>query len=524
MGKFMVNLTALATLLAASCADEDRVGRTLAPLSQPAMSAAEVDEGVQFEPRALGIVPGKTTSELRFTWYGGKGVRTGWIRLFKSDGSLVSTTKGTSGVVPQKSNNCDDFDCANDSMSYHKVAVTGLSKATEYEYSVSNDSVNWSYRKRFRTTSGGFDFTFIALGDAQVTRGEMDAYGKLFYKSSDGSTAACWRETMEKVVARAPDFILGLGDQVDAMNGDELEYDIFFSPPAMQSIPYAPVVGNHDVHAQFVYHYNPPYASSTMNAYSVYSAGVMNYYYLYNNILFVALHTGFYAQSVDGSRDGAKPHVTAMSETLASAKAEFAGLYDWLIVQHHKSTHSQSAQSTTAEIGYWVKAGFNKLMEDHGVDIVFSGHDHSYARSHVVTRADVDKAGAIDKDATSKDNKSITLNSGTVFFCLTTTSGVKYYPLYYDYGKNTEYPYLVDGSVGVANYSAANPTWASNVAIQNNIPQYTLCEVSGATIRVRTFKINDDANPVDEVTITKTSTPKIPVSILQMPRLVGGLF
>jgi len=43
---------------------------------------------------------------------------------------------------------------------------------------------------------------------------------------------------------------------------------------------------------------------------------------------------------------------------------------------------------------YYVEAGFEKLMDTYGVDVVLAGHDHVYARSYLMLNGVPDKTGA----------------------------------------------------------------------------------------------------------------------------------
>ncbi|MCL2268905.1 MAG: metallophosphoesterase [Chitinispirillia bacterium] len=519
--------------MALSC-NEERDERAPAQLLVlPVMEAAAVDEGTRFEPTMLGLAPGATNSEMRFNWYGAKRVSKAWVRLFRN-GGLVSVTAGTSGVVlPRTTNTCTDYDCRNDSLSWHKASVTGLSPATAYEYSVSNDSVNWSHRYEFKTPAAG-PFSFAFVTDPQITRGNQDcsSWGG-GYCSTPNTAAQGWLEVVGKIAARNIPLIVSGGDQVDHygttsnLTADEGEYERFFAPAPLRSIPFAPVMGNHDVHDQFAYHFNPPnlpryscsypvrqdvcYDMSTQNAHS--------YYYLYNNVLFIALNSGNYVQE-----SAAAGRVKAMDDLIKKAKTEHSGQYDWIIVHHHRSTHCQGSQMTDPTTGYLVAAGLNKIMVQNGVHLVLSGHDHTYSRSHVITVADTTAPGKIDLSATSAaatapttgssagkinmsaaGERTVTLDTaGTLFIGGTSASGGKYYPLGYSSDANANYPFFRDGTKGAAaNTNHGKPTWAANVYEQRRSPEYIIFDVDRSSIRMRAFKVNDDASPADEVTIVK---------------------
>lgn len=249
-------------------------------------------------------------------------------------------------------------------------------------------------------------------------------------------------ETLEK---QGVDLVVSAGDQVEDQNwGKSSEYEAFFAPEEMASIPYAPAVGNHDRHYMFADHFNLPnqmesltevkttfrgqnsgtsqshgnYIQATENEIknNAASNGVTpnsdgqydfserrdmetqgNYYYLYNNVLFVTLNTSAYPGGNDeenannsnvssASRDNSEAEaiVNNFAQTLKSATSEYQNQYQWIIVTHHKSTQTVAKHAADSDIENYVDAGFEKLMDEYNVDFVLGGHDHVYSRSYVL--------------------------------------------------------------------------------------------------------------------------------------------
>ncbi|MCL1957199.1 MAG: hypothetical protein FWF63_07740, partial [Fibromonadales bacterium] len=250
---------------------------------------------------------------------------------------------------------------------------------------------------------------------------------------------------------------------------------------------------------------NMPNMPSSIQAYNMYSGKVGNYYYLYNNLLIVALNTGYLQKS-----DNTAAAVAEYKKTIEAAKAAHSG-YDWLIVQHHKSTTSISAHSADEDIGFLIENGFEKLMTDQGVDLVISGHDHIHVRSHLM-KWDASKGYSV----RSTDGK------GTIYLTLTTASGIKFYPPLFileegqeNAGPFTEkFPVLVNGNRGASNLrkaKVADPnTWpistdffvktTATVWAPNYTPNYTIFEVNGKTIKATT-RTSENA-VVDEFELT----------------------
>jgi hypothetical protein len=378
-----------------------------------------VIEGAEFVPEMLGLTPGSTISEINFAWYSDKGEKA-FVRVFEND-SLVSAERGISEM-------------ASAGKYFHKATAKNLKPNTEYTYRVSNDSSKWSEKYKYKTPQTKM-FKFAVVGDPQIKIGEQDGSSEWF--SPDSSVAMGWKIAVEKIVAAKASFILSLGDQVDD-GSNEKQYEKFFEPPALRNIPLAPTMGNHDRNQIFQYHFNLP------NEQNFSGENYGNYFYLYNNILFVALNTSPYPASVEA----AMPYIERFDSTLTAATTMYSGKYKWLIVQHHKSTRSVAGHLTDYDIRYYMEAGFEKLMEKHNVYFVLAGHDHVYAR----------------------------VKLGNIYYMtLTTASGIKYY----DWSNNLDgLPSPVD------KYDLSR------------IPGYAIFEVNDNGIFVSVYQV-DKNTPID---------------------------
>jgi len=454
--------------------------------------------GKRFNTDMHGLTPGATTASVNLNWFStstncsststddGKTL----IRLFNATGGLVNTFSGTTAKGP--TGKCT-----------HKATITGLTPNTSYKYSVSNNGTDWSNDYSYKTPPSGSVFTFAVVSDPQVTTGNQDSNTKP--KANPPTTGQGWKDIVKRVAEKDATFILCAGDQVDGgITYKEAEYGVFFAPEELRNIPLAPVVGNHDLHTEYFHHFNMPNLSSS--GYGVYTGLAGNYYYLYNNILIVALNTGYLQKS-----DNVAAAVAEYKKTIEKAKSEHSGKYDWLIVQHHKSTTSISAHSADEDIGFLIKAGFEKLMTDQGVDIVISGHDHIHVRSHLMVW-----------DDTKKYSVRSTDGKGTIYLTITTASGIKFYPPLFileegqeNAGPFTEdYPVLVNGKRGASELRKAKVadtnTWpistdffvktTASVWAPNYTPNYTIFEVNGKTIKATT-RTSENAL-VDEFTLT----------------------
>ena len=441
--------------------------------------------GTSFTPTTLGLTPGNTTAEVRVTWYRGSSTGTTpkvrFIRGTLIAGKQLIEVPGTAA--------------GSSTTAQHKAVVTGLMPGESYVYAVSNDGNNWSPMYNFKVPAATGPFKFAVIADPQLTTGNVDSDSR--YPATNVTTAAGWKETMDIISTKGVNLIVSAGDQVDTA-GTEAHYTNLFAPDGIKSLPFAPVIGNHDTAVQFFQHFNIPNEQGTANSTS---AGA-NYYYLYNNILFVGLNTG---GSSPTSKSAATPLINNYKTYIQNAKKAHPN-YDWLIVHHHKSTASVADHCADTDIQYYVEGGFETLMSDEKVDFVLAGHDHVYARSYPLQGLKDGQVSVPDKSAGSTNTYT---NPGKpIYLTFTTGSGLKYYAVagdpYFKYANtlyaksNASYPYLGDvtgagtGSTakGSTSYMTGNYRVVSNaVFVQPYIPSYTIVEVNGKTIKFSTYPI-----------------------------------
>ena len=368
-------------------------------------------------------------------------------------------------------------------------------------------------------------------------------------------------ETLEK---QGVDLVVSAGDQVEDQNwGKSSEYEAFFAPEEMTSIPYAPAVGNHDRHYMFADHLNLPnqmesltevkttfrgqnsgtsqshgnYIQATENEIknNAASNGVTpnsdgqydfserrdmetqgNYYYLYNNVLFVTLNTSAYPGGNDeenannpnvssASRDNSEAEaiVNNFAQTLKSATSEYQNQYQWIIVTHHKSTQTVAKHAADSDIENYVDAGFEKLMDEYNVDFVLGGHDHVYSRSYVL------------KDGQRNSERLDTLNNpqGTIYITGNCCSDMQYYTPFetLDKNNNADYPILANGKSGSAAYLEGDSLPVGNQEWnQEYSPSYAVFNVENNRISVKVYNLagdqtNPDSKEIDAFTVTKNS-------------------
>jgi len=343
-----------------------------------------------------------------------------------------------------------------------------------------------------------------------------------------------WAETVRIMTDKFPEaaFILSAGDQVELVNR-EYEYTGFFSPPELTSLPVAPAIGNHERAVNFNYHFNLPNESSE---YGVNVAGG-DYYFSYGNALFIVLNmdatTSMFPQEPPpdpggGSQGGAPPppdqeipidneedFELALSE-LEQYRDEVTGeCYDklemfkksvaehkkfmeeaisanpnakWKIVMWHYSIYSagiHAAENGIRALKYYMVP----VLDDLGVDLVLSGHDHCFTRTYQMLGDDPQPEQEIDKRGRIVDP------TGILYLTANSSSGSKYYELHLQYE--------VEDNPDTEEKEEPNP-YFEYVAVANQleVPQFSYINVDSESLEISTYR-TDTMEMIDSYTIVK---------------------
>ena len=249
----------------------------------------------------------------------------------------------------------------------HEVRLTGLAPATTYFYSVGNDQ---------RPMAGGAGYFFKTPpppGDEQATR---------VWVLGDSGTATVDAENVRNAYLREAgerytDVWLMLGDNA-YQEGRDVEYQaaVFDLYPSLlrQSILWS-TIGNHDS----AFHPNPPL---TIPYFEIFThpqqgdaggvpSGTEKYYsFDHGNIHFICL------DSMTSRRDSLGPMAAWLEDDLSST------LQPWLIAFWHHAPYTRGNHDSDHELEHIeMRSAIVPLLEAHGVDLILSGHTHSYERS-----------------------------------------------------------------------------------------------------------------------------------------------
>lgn len=516
------------------------------------------DAGVSVE--YLTIQPGATTASVNLNWYAPDGTETAMVRF----GDITAQASVSELTAPTK---LDTGKYTDTGKMVCKATVEGLTPDTAYTYQISYDGgQTWSQEYSY-TTAKADEFSFAFTSDPQIKENQETDEGG--WNPSDGTNQTGWAAMMEKLAGEGVNLVVSAGDQVEDQSwGKSSEYAAFFAPEEMTSIAYAPAVGNHDRHYMFADHFNLPnemtvegvdengvleqvrttfrgqnngtsqshgnYIQATADeiANSSESNGVTpnadgqydfterremetkgNYYYLYNNVLFVTLNTGAYPGGNDeenadnanvpsAAKDNSEAEaiVENFRTTMNAATSEYAGQYNWLIVTHHKSTQTVAKHAADSDIENYVDAGFEQVMDEFDVDFVLGGHDHVYSRSYVL------KGGERNAERLDTFNDP----DGTIYLTGNCCSDMQYYTPFAEVDKenNADFPRLANGETGSQAYLAGNLPYGNQEWNQEYSPSYAVFDVTDDKISVNVYNLAGDSSTPDSELIDSFSVTK----------------
>lgn len=404
------------------------------------------------------LTPGNTPADLNFAWYS---VDAGIPAVkISTENSMENAREfqGTSTAI-QRSNGFITYYSAN-----HVSVTNYFTPGTTYYYSYADDitepQVKWSTPQPYTPRDTGA-FSVILTADPQIgasTSIPADTYS--------------WNHTLEKAAEISPEaaFVLTAGDQIDFKketddaNLRESEYAGLLYPPLLRSLPIAAVIGNHDTRVgDFQYHFNNPHSSGN---YGVTPAG-SDYYFRYGDALFIVLNSN--------SRDA-----TSHREIMAQAVAENANA-KWRIVSFHHDVYGSGAAHSNRTSAN-MRILFAPLMDEFNIDLVISGHDHSYARSFSM----------LDGTAIDYGDKNTYLSNpiGTTYLSLGTATGCKM-------------------------FSLANPCQFYVCERSNQpIPTFSVLEVAGDTLAVKNYDYSGEKY-ADDFTIFKNTKKLNPLTAIE---------
>ncbi|RCX08165.1 Ig-like protein group 2 [Anaerobacterium chartisolvens] len=351
-------------------------------------SGAAVSGSINYDNYTqISLTPGEDETKLNLAWYSISAViGTPQVQIGKKSEVGDSFTTENSTTFDGTYSNAISGYISN------KVTVESLEENTEYVYRY---GINGSWSERLEYSTERRDrYNFIFVGDPQIGAG------------SRNSDSQQWNDTMKKAVKMRTDtaFMLSAGDQVNT-GSNENEYAGYLSPQELKALPVATTIGNHDANdANYTYHFNNP---NTTN-YGKTNAGG-NYYFSYGDTLFIIINT---------NNTNAAQHEAHIDEAVKSQPDA-----KWKVLMFHQDIYGSGNQHSTKAYIIELRNKLFPIIDKYKIDVVLTGHDHSYTRSYQMLH-----------DTPQKTQKEAGINrvidpTGTVYITANSASGSKYYDL-----------------------------------------------------------------------------------------------
>lgn len=440
----------------------------------------------------ISLTPGKNPSELNFAWYSKDTEPAPKLKFGKnkdlSDATEVPVTS-ESAITGYKSN---------------KATVTNLQENSIYYYSYQING-NWTDPTVYRTQNTK-KFSFLYVGDPQIGSSSSNtATGASSQQDQDSAVrndSFNWNNTLNTALKSHNNisFLLSAGDQIQSSDkktssftGNEVEYAGYLSADALKSLPVATSIGNHDApSSNYSYHFNNPNASNLGS-----TAAGGDYYFSYGNALFIMLNTN-------------NTNIAEHQQIIEQAISENPDA-KWRIVTVHQDIYGSGEHSNDPDV-INLRYQLIPVLEKNKIDVVLTGHDHTYSRSFILKGGSQDKSKTISTDEfnnyfsgkTSTDSKyndyltsiedskaiqDVTQNNGSVV----DPKGILYMTA--NSGSGSKYYELVAHQQA---YIAAR--W------QEDIPTYSVIDIDDSNFTINTYRTDNNAKIDNTFSIVKTSS------------------
>lgn len=325
----------------------------------PKVAEAEDHRPLAMPDRVILTWAGDPSTSAAVTWRTAVGVATPVAQIAEAEdgpGFVKKARKVSASTEPLKTDLSEAL--------YHSARFEGLAPDTVYAYRV-GDGFNWSEWNQFRTASAKpAPLSFIYVGDAQ-----NDIYSLWSRLIRQGFTDA------------RPNFIVHAGDLINRAERDA-EWGEWHRAAGWinRSVVSFPTPGNHEY-------------GRTVNGQRTITANWRPQFTLPENGAKGVEETNYYAD-IQGVRMIALDSNRMQKEQAAWLDALLANNPNrWTILTFHHPIFSTAKGRDNKEL----RETWQPIFDKYGVDLVLTGHDHSYGRTNLITGAGVraGKAGTV---------------------------------------------------------------------------------------------------------------------------------
>ncbi|HEX3829782.1 MAG TPA: metallophosphoesterase family protein [Sporichthyaceae bacterium] len=328
--------------------------------------------------------------------------------------SLGTAAGGMGRTVQAESRHYTDG-VSNRQVTVHSARIDGLSAAADYVYSAVHDGTAGQVGTIRTAPAGRAPFTFTSFGDMGCPTVTTKGSGGLWVNDACGSPHSF--DVVDGVERVAPLFNLLNGDLCYAnLSADRLRTWSGFMDNISRSArhrPWMPAAGNHENEGKngplgytaFQTYFpvpNPGATGEFAGLWYAYTVGNVRFVHLQNDD--VCLQDGG-ASYIRGYSAGGQR--TWLEQELKHSRAQVG--IDWIVVCMHQVAMSTSKYNG-ADLG--IRENWLPLFDKYGVDLVVSGHEHHYERTHPVRGAEHNDTLSPKPQADNK--KLIDATKGTV--------------------------------------------------------------------------------------------------------------
>ncbi|MGN0046303.1 MAG: phosphodiester glycosidase family protein [Eggerthellaceae bacterium] len=262
------------------------------------------------------------------------------------------------------------------------AVITGLKSGADYVYRV-GDGKHWSDVQSTSTCYKGADTSFFILGDTQVESGDMETIDAIAATLAQGNYS----------------FGAQLGDFVEQPTVYTYWESILsaFDNDAFRSTDFIHVMGNHE-----------QYGDDGVAAKKLFNITSKPYYSVTYGNTYVAVI------DYNSGDSGMKAAAQWLAEDAAASKAQWK-----IVLMHQPSYNTNPSDDSCAAVNKYIPAACDAA----GIDFVFSGHNHSYARTVPLVNNEENAEGTVYITCGSTGEKSYSVASGDYLWAGETVNG-----------------------------------------------------------------------------------------------------
>lgn len=272
-------------------------------------------------------------------------------------------TKGTEAEYMMASGTCElvEFNGgANDNhvAQVNTVVLTGLEPGTTYHYRVGDGTDgHWSAMRQFTTATDDAATSFFVIGDTQLSGSE----------TAESPEVIAMNRIADEINLANVDFGVQTGDFIDTASSlSRWDQILGLFSEEYPSLPIVQVLGNHEYYAN----------TSGSIANTIFDLPDQDYYSVeYGNVYLAVINCN--ANVEDAAKwlveDAAKSDCT------------------WKALTLHQPPYYTNPKGSSAPYNKSIPAA----AEAAGIDFVFSGHDHAYARTEPIAAGAVNEVNGV---------------------------------------------------------------------------------------------------------------------------------